>query len=653
MRSLRPAHLIALLILLLVLLGAATAADAYLSRRELIGGLDALGAAQAQMPSTTAVPDVRRRLDAITGDLALAHAHFSRARIWLGIVAPLFDRLGWLPIIGPQLAAANGVAVMADSATVAGQDLAAGLAPVITLLSAGPQHGRSVKDGLAILRAHHAVFAAACRETAAATEARRALGSPHIAYLSAHLPTFDRELPRLRTLCGTLQTLPALLGSPTSRRYFIAYQNPNELRATGGFIGSFEIVTVQDGAVSARFGGAAIGKRERWVVPAPVPVSTYQPEFFWILRDANWSPDFPTTAQIEEYILRLDGQGKVDGVINLTPQAAAAFLAVTGPVYSPEYNTRVSAANVAQLADYYSHDTPNTGPYVFSNKDTQRKQFVGIIARLVINRLQTLPLTKILAIGQVAAGAAGKGDILVYTNVRDQERVIRSLGFAGSISPVTSDYLNIVDSNMSYNKINPEVTMTTTDDVRIRTDRWLDVRLTIRIHNAAHAHPGQEGYGPGGGTLGGPLDYADFLRIYAATGAQLIEQSGWTQPWESGPAYGKTMFCGYNIVLDGQTNTIRLHYVVPPNVFTWSHGRTYRLYLQHQSGSHPTVTVRADAGTGHIRTWKLGALQRDVDLRTSIPARAFQPIPLAAQPPLIVAPGHLIEPHALLSGPPA
>jgi hypothetical protein len=140
-------------------------------------------------------------------------------------------------------------------------------------------------------------------------------------------------------------------GLPNSRSYFLAYQDPEELRATGGFIGSVGLVSVHNGITRQQFSSTGFDQ-ENETVPTPQPMLIYNDEPAWYLRDANWSPNFPTTAAVERYLLLLDTHQRPQGVINITPAAAADVLKATGPIYSPEYKRWVTSANVAQLADF-------------------------------------------------------------------------------------------------------------------------------------------------------------------------------------------------------------------------------------------------------------------------------------------------------------
>jgi hypothetical protein len=444
-----------------------------------------------------------------------------------------------------------------------------------------------------------------------------------------------------------------LLGYPQPYTYLFAYQDSEEIKATGGFIGSMALVTVEGGKVRQEFQGTDV--RDNLSVPPPEPMQLYNRDFAWLFRDANWSPDFPTSAQLERYFLRLDFHRDVAGVVNLTPQAIGDVLAATGPVYSPEYGQWIRSDNVARLADYYAHWTNGWGgPQQFANADTRRKQFMQIVAQHILTKMSSLSPAQWIGLLKELSQAVGRRDILVYFTDPEAERLARLTGADGEINRTSSDYLYVVDTNFSYNKLSKYVHTAVTYNVRVRPDRWLDAHLTVSYRNVgAPASLERQGWwGPGAGRLGAWNDYASFLRIFVPAGAEILSQSGWYQPWTPGSAYGKTMFSGYVIVRAGRTSTVRLHYVVPPNVFNASHGREYRLTVQHQPGSLPgRWAISVAAGGKQILSRVVPHPVGDLTAAAAVQPGPYTPIPLTRDGSGVVAPGHVIEPHAYLRAP--
>jgi Protein of unknown function (DUF4012) len=634
--------------LILVIVAIATAFILISARRSLQSGVSELRLAQDNIRLVQAYSSLPTVLRGVRSHVDRAQADFTLADDRLALVAPLVEHLGWVPSVGSEVAIAPYLAHAARQTTDGALSLVDGLTPLARRWTTS--HGR-VPALVAGLSLGGRDFTRACRQFDDAAASRRTIpGGPYPATVTVALRALDDRLPALRILCRTLVLAPALLGNGQPTSYLVVYQNSAELRATGGFIGSASVLTVHRGVASQLFEGVSV--LDNLSVPPPEPVAYYNGEPGWLFRDSNWSPDFPTSAALERFFYRLDFHRDVPNVIDVTPQAAADILAATGPVYVSEYRRMVNGANVAALADYYAHWATNPGRALSGPSDTHRKQFIGLVARQVVQRIGSLTPKSLIALGQAVGTAVEHGDVLLnFRNPRLQS-LVQGAGASHAVTPGRGDYLFVVDTNLSYNKINPYVHMQSAYTVRVRADRWLDAQLTIHLHNVpAPPAIAQFGFGPGAGKLGGPDDYATFLRIYVPPGAALIDQSGWTQPWLQGPAYGGTMFSGYLLVPRGATRTVRLHYIVPPNVFLPSRGQRYTLLLPHQPGSSPDEVRIRVIHDGITRSWLITRPTLDWRVTLPISSRPFHPIPLAYVPPPATNPGGWVEPHAFLAAP--
>src|SRR3989344_7519944 len=104
----------------------------------------------------------------------------------------------------------------------------------------------------------------------------------------------------LPTLIGLMQKfehnealLEELLGGNGPRKYLFLFQNNHELRATGGFIGSYALLDINDGVVRRFFVDGIFnpdGQLKEKIVP-PKPIQKISAS--WSLHDSNWFPDFP------------------------------------------------------------------------------------------------------------------------------------------------------------------------------------------------------------------------------------------------------------------------------------------------------------------------------------------------------------------------
>ncbi|HEU4781795.1 MAG TPA: DUF4012 domain-containing protein, partial [Ktedonobacterales bacterium] len=126
------------------------------------------------------------------------------------------------------------------------------------------------------------------------------------------LQKLDSVAPKLPTYLGyansVMSALPDLLGVTKPAHYLLFDIDSDEMRSTGGFLGNYALITVQNGKL---IGGVHLNDTFRFDCPGgndwcvrngPLVPQQYAwmnafPESFR-MRDANISPDFPTSAKL-------------------------------------------------------------------------------------------------------------------------------------------------------------------------------------------------------------------------------------------------------------------------------------------------------------------------------------------------------------------
>lgn len=156
-------------------------------------------------------------------------------------------------------------------------------------------------------------------------------------------PTFDSAAAQFDRLFG--------YEGPVT--YVLAGQNDQEIRPTGGFIGSIGILTLEDGDIvernyssSVEFDPAEWPTRE-----IPFALTYYLGIGGWFVRDANWSPDFPTSARTILEILAEDADVSADGVIAVDSRFVGAMIGIFEPLTVPGFNEPITEANWFALAE--------------------------------------------------------------------------------------------------------------------------------------------------------------------------------------------------------------------------------------------------------------------------------------------------------------
>ena len=353
------------------------------------------------------------------------------------------------------------------------------------------------------------------------------------------------ELPRAQNLLGQASTLIQpigwMLGVDGPRHFLLQTLDDTELRSTGGFAGEFGIATIQNGKLAPltlynvdlidyrapQFGGFT----NNWNINRrPPALYSWWPIANWGLRDSNLNADFPTDAKLVMGVFKdegtdpaLESQGSqnLDGLINITPEAIANVLTVTGPLYVPGYNVNVTGANLESLIHYYQLDPAGLAKnlQVFpqdGNVANARKRFAQTVAHLLEQRVETLPLSELQAVAKQAFTDLQSHAISVYVTNPTLENLLVSHQAAGAISTAPGvDGLAVIHTNWSAGKINAHIKVNQTDNVTLDNKGGATHNLTISINDYYISN-----------TYGDFVTYYDYMRVYVPPAAKLISASG-------------------------------------------------------------------------------------------------------------------------------
>jgi UDP-N-acetylmuramyl pentapeptide phosphotransferase/UDP-N-acetylglucosamine-1-phosphate transferase len=285
---------------------------------------------------------------------------------------------------------------------------------------------------------------------------------------------------------------PAVLGGDGVRHYLLVVQNNAESRATGGFVGSFGLMTAEDGKVS-------IGRLLRtaaWneaLARAGQPAADAPPDYHErydqfgparTLQNVNLSPDFPSVAGLLMSLTPHVGLGPVDGVLAVDPFGLAALLELTGPVDVADWPTPIDASNAV--------DVTLREAYAYFERTPERAEFLGDVAEVVVDRATSGSLGKPAQIARVLGGAAHEGHFMVAFARPAEQKLADDLGVAGRMAPVQSDAVAVTTSNIAANKIDSYLRRNVNYRVQLDPDagsrRALAAgKLTVELDNTAPA----------------------------------------------------------------------------------------------------------------------------------------------------------------------
>ncbi len=138
--------------------------------------------------------------------------------------------------------------------------------------------------------------------------------------------------------------LPTTMGYPKPSRWLFILQNKNELRPTGGFIGTYGLMEINGGEITRLTTDDSyhldMPVKGKFKVDPPAPLKKYLKMDNWYFRDSNWSPDWQVSAekivwfyQNENKLLpKPEPMDKFDFVVAITPDLIIDLLDITGPI---------------------------------------------------------------------------------------------------------------------------------------------------------------------------------------------------------------------------------------------------------------------------------------------------------------------------------
>jgi uncharacterized protein DUF4012 len=536
---------------------------------------DAQAEAAALGPATR-LPGIQGRASDGLTLLSMGHELASAGREALDAAIPI------LAAVSPA-AAATGGSTAAPTSTVSPDGTATSATPA-TPSAAQPAVPALTLDQLTQARA---VLSDVRTHITRAETLRRAIRDPSGlgASVTSLLATFDRITPALPQAFDDADTLlqaaPALLGVQQPASYLLELLDSAELRAGGGFIGNYGIVTVAGGRVESATvrDTYLLDNAARRVLPFP-------PEYSWFhlapamgLRDSNLSPDFTANAQVAERIYEQESGDTVNGVIAITPRFISGLLTLTGPIVVPGYNETVTSENLEAKIHFYQAHPEITGTLPAGTNTSERKRFTSVLGEMVFARLRTLPPAQLHGALTIVRDALSAKDLQVYINDPGVYALLDRAHLTSTLPPFTGDTLTLVDDNVGINKASQYTTETASDDVTIGADGSVTHTLTINYAYDPHDDP----YDPQGVT-----GFFDEIQVYVPAGAQLLHWSGLLSLDRVRHVGMRDIFGGGIGLAPHFSHTVTLTWAVPAPANPTS---AYSLLLTRQAGSTYALTV--------------------------------------------------------------
>lgn len=387
---------------------------------------------------------------------------------------------------------------------------------------------------------------------------------------------------------------PQILGKDLDRKYLLMLQNNTELRPTGGFIGSYGILTLRDGKIKNIFIDSVYnpdGQLGKEITP-PDPLKKITDN--WAMRDANWSPDLPTSSKYLIDFYEAEGGFTPDGIIYMDTQPFIDLLNSTGPIWLASYDLTVDGENFVSLIQYKTsidYDKSSQNP----------KRFLADLAPALIEKISTLDDNGKKNIYNLLQKNIREKHIQFFSTDKETEQSMKNLGLGGSIYDGEGDYFSYINANIGGMKTNQEITESISHKIYVST-----MGKTIHRVDITRRHYGNYEWPSG-------INYS-YMRFYVPKNSKILAINNFDNPeyikkgidgmlyQESnapkinlkdiyiGEEKDKKVIGLWQVLSPQEEKIAAIVYEEPGSIWKALTNNSYQIYLQKQAGTLPQKT---------------------------------------------------------------
>lgn len=388
--------------------------------------------------------------------------------------------------------------------------------------------------------------------------------------------------------------------------YLVLLQNNMELRPTGGFIGSYGLITIGKGKVGdfkIEDVYTADGQLKGHVDP-PSPIRKYlnQPHFF--LRDSNFDPDFAASAVRSAWFLQKEMGNTVDGVIGVNLFFVQKLLRAVGSVRIADFNNEeVTADNFFLKAQYYSQNN-------FFPGSTQKKDFLNAVTKVLMNKITIDKNSSLVQLFPIIRQSLDEKNVTFFFLDELSQKLMEQKGWGGRIVEVKcainqlienqitndqqcfADYIAVSEANLGVNKANYFVNKSVAVEKKIDDNGKVVSTVTLSYVNANTPE------------IFGSTTYTNYIRLLVPGGSTLSQITLNLVPLSPADidieTYGndKTSFGFLVRIAPENKGIVKVSYTLPRSLSIPN--ESYQLLYQKQPGDKVAPFVLSVQSTGKI-----------------------------------------------------
>lgn len=377
-----------------------------------------------------------------------------------------------------------------------------------------------------------------------------------------------------------IEALPLIAGYPQEKTYLFLLQNNNELRPTGGFIGTYGILKLKDGEIT-HFTTDNVYNLDNPVkdtlnTTLPWQMAQHLAIKKWFFRDSNWSPHFPESAEkaLELYYLEGGKEKNFDGVVAITPTFIQSILTITGPVKvdSIEFNSE----NLIDILQYQVEK----GYARAGIPESERKEIIGQLGEKILEAVFNLSKDKWPQLFQTVKDQIDQKQVLIYSKDPYLQSLIQKQNWAGEVKDYRGDFLMVIDTNLAALKTDRVMEREIEYSLDWENSQKARARVKITYHNK-------------GKFTEFTTRYRTYTRVYVPLGSRLLKWEGiMAQDRSNKPGevevsndLGKTYFGGFISIEPGESKYLLFEYELPDSVSRQLEKKNYNLLIEKQAGT--------------------------------------------------------------------
>jgi hypothetical protein len=316
-----------------------------------------------------------------------------------------------------------------------------------------------------------------------------------------------------------VRLVPAMLGAAGPRNYILVFQNPAELRATGGIPGALALIHAESGKISLSQQASSSDFPVSTAPALEIPAETrglYGDITGQYMQDVNLTPDFPLSAQLAREMWRQQFRIEADGVISIDPVTLSYLLKATGPITLPTGDV-LTTDNAVQLllSDVYArYEDP-----------TDQDDFFAAAAASVFSAVSSGNADP-KALIEALAKAGGEHRVLVWSAHEEDQAVLADTTLAGGLPQSDAEtnrfgvYLNDATGAKMDMYLDVKIGV---GQVTCRKDERPNYGLSVTLTNTAppDAAAALPEYVTGGGVFGvRPGNLKTLISVYGSPAMQ-------------------------------------------------------------------------------------------------------------------------------------